>query len=246
MFYNNKRFSYVLLRFGIRQFNINMGEIMETKPESIYRAIPTIMAEMDAIGKNQNNKQQHFKFRGIDDVYNELQKHMAKHGVFSVSEILKRDEYEIKSRNGGAGYRIVTHFKWTFFGCDGTSVTTETIGEAIDYGDKASNKSASIAHKYALLQIFCVPTESTPDPDSESHDLQQPPKLPTDPDSFNQQSEKFCIRFGKKYYGKRLFQIDSKVLLSIFDHLDSMENLDAEKTTTKNAIGIYLEKLGVE
>ena len=38
--------------------------------EKIYEAIPKIMAEIGAIGKNQRNTQQNFMFRGIDAVMN--------------------------------------------------------------------------------------------------------------------------------------------------------------------------------
>lgn len=38
----------------------------------------------------------------------------------------------------------------------------------MDTGDKASNKAMSSAMKYALCQIFCIPTANMPDPDGES------------------------------------------------------------------------------
>ena len=53
----------------------------------IYAAIPAIMKDMNAVGKNQNCENK-FMFRGIDDVYNSLQKIMAKHGVFTVARIV--------------------------------------------------------------------------------------------------------------------------------------------------------------
>ena len=38
----------------------------------------------------------------------------------------------------------------------------------MDSGDKASNKALSIGLKYAMLQVFCIPTEDDKDPDAES------------------------------------------------------------------------------
>ena len=58
--------------------------------------------------------------------------------------------------------------KYTFYAEDGTFVTAVVIGEGMDSGDKATNKAMSIAFKYALFQIFCIPTEEMADPDSES------------------------------------------------------------------------------
>ena len=46
---------------------------------NIYESINAIMQEVPAIGKNQTNKQQGFKFRGIDAVMNTLQPLLAKH-----------------------------------------------------------------------------------------------------------------------------------------------------------------------
>ena len=38
----------------------------------------------------------------------------------------------------------------------------------MDSGDKATNKAMAIAMKYALFQVFCIPTDEMKDPDSET------------------------------------------------------------------------------
>ena len=57
-----------------------------------------------------------------------------------------------------------------------------TLGEGMDSGDKASNKAMAIAYKYALFQVFCIPTEEMTDPDGESyetkHETQKKPEQP--------------------------------------------------------------------
>jgi hypothetical protein len=52
---------------------------------------------------------------------------------------------------------------------DGSSVTTVITGEAMDSGDKATNKAMSVALKYALLQMFLIPTDDMRDPDATTH-----------------------------------------------------------------------------
>ena len=144
---------------------------METTKD-IYKAIPEIMAEMDAITKDQKNTQQGFMFRGIDDVYNALQKLMAKHGVFSYPLLITTIKNDlITSKSGNAGSHIINQYIFRFCAKDSSSIDVITIGEAIDYGDKAYNKAAAIAHKYALLQTFCVPTKDDKDPDKETHEV---------------------------------------------------------------------------
>jgi len=45
------------------------------------------------------------------------------------------------------------------------------IGEAMDSGDKSSNKAMSAAYKYACFQAFCIPTEGDNDADNTTHDI---------------------------------------------------------------------------
>ena len=136
----------------------------------IYKKIPLIMSEMGAVGKDQFNSFHKFKFRGIDDVYNALQKVMAKHGVFTVPEIVSRHRSEVSTKNGKA-HMVVNQFRYHFYAEDGSSIIAHADGEAFDNGDKASNKAAAVAHKYALLQVFCIPTEASEDPDKYSHEM---------------------------------------------------------------------------
>jgi len=142
----------------------------------IFEQIPKIMADIKPIGKNQYNQGQRFNFRGIDDVYNSIQSVLAKHKVFTTSEILHRNRQSVTTRNGGQAYHCVNSFRFTFFAADGSSVTFDADGEAMDSGDKATAKCAAIAHKYALLQMFCIPTQETIDPDGESFEISSDPK----------------------------------------------------------------------
>lgn len=42
----------------------------QPQPTGIYQAMAEILAEIPSIGKDNKNKEQGFKYRGIDDVYN--------------------------------------------------------------------------------------------------------------------------------------------------------------------------------
>ena len=135
---------------------------------SIHNAMIAIMADIGSIAKDKKNHQQHFNFRGIDDVYNRLHTIMARHGVFTTSEILDERRSERQSKTGGALIFVSIKIRYYFWAGDGTSVSTEVIGEGMDSGDKSTNKAMSIAHKYALLQAFLIPTEDAVDPDAYS------------------------------------------------------------------------------
>jgi len=133
----------------------------------IFEAMAEVMRDVDAIGKNQKNQQQGFKFRGIDDVYNAVHPIFAKHGVFTAPTVLAERVEERQTKSGGnLIYRILT-IKYTFFASDGSSFETTVVGEGMDSGDKGANKAMAVAHKYALLQTLCIPTEDMIDPDSQ-------------------------------------------------------------------------------
>lgn len=137
----------------------------------IYKKIAEVMRMVDAIGKDNTNKMQGFKFRGIDDVYNSFHSHFKECGVFTVPEVIEERSEERTTKSGGASIYRILKIKYHFYAEDGSSVTATVIGEAMDTGDKASNKAMSVAHKYAILQVFCVPTEEDKDPDAVSHEV---------------------------------------------------------------------------
>lgn len=152
----------------------------DTTP-AIYKAIIGVMAEINAIGKDRKNQQQGFAYRGIDDVMNELHAALTKNKVFVVPEVLNEERSTGKTRNGGDLFYTRLKIRFTFYTDDGSSVSAVVIGEAMDSGDKASNKALSIGLKYAMLQVFCIPTEDEKDPDAQSPQPQAGTMKPAKP-----------------------------------------------------------------
>jgi hypothetical protein len=140
---------------------------MESVP-MIYKSIIDVMKKINAIGKDRKNTQQNFAYRGIDDVMNELHGALSDCGVFVVPEVLEENRSTGKSRSGGELYYTRLKTRFTFYAADGSHIEAVVIGEAMDSGDKASNKALSIGLKYAMLQVFCIPTEDEKDPDAQS------------------------------------------------------------------------------
>ena len=134
----------------------------------IYKKIIEVMADINAIGKDRRNQQQGFQFRGIDDVMNELHSSLAKCGVFVLPKVLEETRTTGKTSRGGDMFYTRLKIDFGFYAEDGSHVDAVVIGEAMDTGDKASNKALSIGLKYAMLQVFCIPTEDEKDPDAVS------------------------------------------------------------------------------
>lgn len=153
----------------------------ETTNTSIYAKLGQVMQSIKAIGKNQTNEQQHFKFRGIDDFMNELHDHLADAGIIIIPSETEHLQEQFTTKNGTAQFRTRLHMKFTFVSTDdGSSITADGWGEAADSGDKGYNKCKSIALKYVLMQMFLVPTKDLTAPDSETPDPVQPQNISAD------------------------------------------------------------------
>lgn len=147
--------------------------------DQIYGLIGQAMKKIGAIGKDSRNAQQGFMYRGIDAVYNALNPVMAELGLFICPEILEQRREERTTKTGTVlTYSILT-MRYTVYAPDGSNVSCTVIGEGMDSGDKASNKAMSVAMKYAMFQLFFIPTEVV-DPDSEVH-VDVLPKTPETP-----------------------------------------------------------------
>ena len=142
---------------------------------NIYECMGAIMRDMVAIGKDSINAQQGFKYRSIDAFYNALQPLLAKHGVFTAPEVLDKTRDERTNSKGTVLAFTCLRIKYAFYAPDGSSVSCVVEGEGMDSGDKSSTKAMAVAHKYALLQTFCVPTEEQKDPDAEVHEIAPDP-----------------------------------------------------------------------
>ena len=137
----------------------------------IHGAMLAVMKAIGAIGKNSENKFQHYKFRGIDSVYNAVNAPMIEHGVFCVAEVLESKVVETKTTKDKLTRFATVRMRYTFTASDGSSVCTESVGEGMDSGDKAVYKAMAGAQKYAIIQAFCIPTEEQKDAESDSHKL---------------------------------------------------------------------------
>lgn len=142
---------------------------------AVYKAISNVAREMAETGikKGSVNQQQGFMFRGIDAVYNALAPALVKHGLLILPRIIERTVTERQTQRGGLLFYVVVKAEFEFVSVEDESKhTVVTYGEAMDSGDKATNKAMSIAYKYAAFQTFCIPTEETAiDADAEVHNV---------------------------------------------------------------------------
>lgn len=121
------------------------------------------------IGKTRDNEQQHYKFRGVDEVMNAFAPILAKHGLIVVPQFDKWEMRERPSRNGGVLFDVLVAGRFAFTHEDGSILVAGPFyGEAMDSADKATNKAMAVAFKYAMFQTFCVPLEGVTGGDADA------------------------------------------------------------------------------
>ena len=142
----------------------------------IHEAICSTMEDVGVVTKNDTNKFDKYKYRGIDAVMNALNPAMRKNGIFVVPEVLEHHQEERTSNEGKMLIYTTCKVRYTFYSKDGSSICAVVVGEAMDRSDKSTNKAMSAAFKYACFQTFCIPTEEMMDTEEESNEPE--PKTP--------------------------------------------------------------------
>lgn len=131
----------------------------------VYQAIIDVMKRVNAIPKDSKNRDQGFSYRSIDAVMAELHDIMAEVGLFVVPTVLSVEDGTRIVASGKEWNHVRALIAYDFYASDGSTVRAIVRGEALDSGDKASNKALAIALKYVATQTFMIPTEDAKDPD---------------------------------------------------------------------------------
>ena len=135
----------------------------------VYESINKVQKALSVMGisKSNKNQQQGYNFRGIDDVYNALSPILAESGLCILPRMLSRECNERITQKGTTLFYVTVDAEFDLVSAeDGSKHTIKTFGEAMDSGDKATNKAMSAAYKYACMQAFAIPTEGDNDADS--------------------------------------------------------------------------------
>jgi len=150
--------------------------------KNVYQCIAEVSAALatEGIGKHRQadtfgdkeGGKKGFKFRGIDDVHNALAPHLARAGLVILPHVKKRALIERASKYGNPLFSVCVHVEYTLASShDGSTALVTIVGEAMDSGDKATNKAMSIAYKYMAIQTFCIPVVGADDPDETIYEV---------------------------------------------------------------------------
>lgn len=159
-----------------------------TTPLNLYQKLAAITGEIGEIKKGGRNREQGFDFIEYAAVAGKLRTLFAKYGVVVIPRMAQtknQHRENITSKAGKAGQSVLVDMTFTVVNADDPNdkFTVPWTGEAVDYGDKATNKAATSALKYFLMRQFNV-SEKGDDPDEQEvgeiqHRETAPPRAST-------------------------------------------------------------------
>lgn len=129
-----------------------------------YAEFASAMADLRAVGKDETNQNQGFKFRGIDGVMNAVGPVFRRHGLFIIPAVTDHTMQQVTGRNGRPMNVVTVTVSYTIAHSSGDTFTGIAVGEANDSADKATAKAMSVALRTFLLQSLVLPTQDS-DPD---------------------------------------------------------------------------------
>ena len=129
--------------------------------------------------------------------------------------------------------------KYTFYAEDGSHVSAVIQSEGMDSADKSSNKAMSAACKYALFQVFNIPTVEFVDPDATTPEptVKKPVSSAKSPRTSMtlEEAKSFQSKEGKPY-GEMNIQELQELLTSMLETMKRKDLTQAQKETLQSRI----------
>lgn len=147
----------------------------------VLKAISAIQAVLakDGIAKNGKNEKQNYRFRSIEDCYSALAPLLCQHNLLIFPNVIQRTATDFESKSGGSLFFSIVEVEYEFISTkDDSTKKVRFVGEAMDSGDKGTNKAMSAAYKLMATQTFCIHSGGDSDTENESHEVQS--KKPQD------------------------------------------------------------------
>lgn len=144
---------------------MNAPELIKPTATGIHAAVIEAMGEIAKTGIAKAHKAAlggaTVNYRGIEDAMNQMSAILIRCGITvtpsyheaQITERVKGDPKDAKA----VRFALVRG-RFSFSAADGSAVSCEVYGEAMDSGDKALTKAQSVAFRIALFQQFVVPT----------------------------------------------------------------------------------------
>ena len=97
---------------------------------------------------------------------------LSETGLVIIPRLQGESVVERVTQKGGVLIYTKVRMKYIFVSShDGSKTYAIVSGEAMDSGDKSTNKAMSAAYKYMAFQTFAIPTEGDNDADATTHEI---------------------------------------------------------------------------
>lgn len=142
---------------------------------TVYECILQIQAALAKTGVAKDRKTTgavSFNYRGIDEMLEALAPLLAESKLIITPYLQERTCTEYQSKQGGSLFNTCVVVDYHLISVeDQTPHVVRVPGEAMDSGDKGTNKAMSSAYKNMAIQTFCIPTVGATDSETQTHEV---------------------------------------------------------------------------
>lgn len=150
---------------------------MAENKKTLAMKLAEITSSVSRIPKNGYNSFHNYKYATESDIKEVVREEMSKRSVILIGDEISNEKTEVKTRKGAIEYQIkITKEMSVIDGESGEIIKFKATGVGQDAGDKAQYKAETGLIKYALNNLFLIPTGD--DPEREGKPL-QPKEIPT-------------------------------------------------------------------
>lgn len=136
------------------------------EPATLATRIALAMAEVAAVDKDRENKDQHYRYASVEAMKKAVRGPLLQQGValFMVPRGTVESS-EVTSSQNKKGERVEARFDFKFTGHGDELVIEGWLGVGVDYADKAYSKAVTSALKTFINAQWLLPAEADDDPD---------------------------------------------------------------------------------
>jgi hypothetical protein len=153
-------------------------------PRAVHAAIVQVMDEVGREGVSKGHTAdfngQKRAYRGIDDIYNALNRAMVRAKLAIIPSVVEKNVERFAGAPNQYGkvttthvYSMVIDYK-VICAVDSSHEIMRIFIEGFDTSDKGTGKAFSYAYKCGVLQLFCIPVEGQEDQDAHDPKIERP------------------------------------------------------------------------
>lgn len=127
---------------------------------TIWAVLQECQKQVCETGIAKDQKGHQYKFRGIDQIYNTMAPIFSNAGLTVLPTVTDWSIERLAGANGKAMFHSKVNVTYKLVSSSGDATEVCAVGEAFDNADKGTGKAMSMAYKYAMFQLFCIPLDA--------------------------------------------------------------------------------------